>query len=86
MQAQLVGSEKFMRCLTQFDHVLNLKSRRMSYSTTMHAKNAEASDVEIGDQTERLSKRENSVIAVSEKTQNMETQQYGKRLAAHKLL
>ena len=86
MQAQLVGSEKFMRCLTQFDHILNLKSRRMSYSTTMHAKGAEASDADIADQTERLSKRENSVVAVSEKTQHMETQTYGKRLAAHKLL
>lgn len=59
-----------MRCLTQFDHILNLKSRRMSYSTTMAAKNADASDVDIGDQTERLSKREHSIshAAVSEKT------------------
>ena len=59
-----------MRCLTQFDHILNLKSRRMSYSTTVAARNAAESDAEIGDQTERLSKRENSVshAATSERT------------------
>ena len=59
----------------------------MSYSTTVAARNAAESDVEIGDQTERLSKREHSVshAAISERTQT-ETQTYGRRLAAHKLL